>query len=518
MWWSSAWPLILVASPSLAAVLGGASTPSHSATRSFLAGRSISAFYVPTVNATGTLENNPQLPVTTIKLNGREFKVGIDTGSTDLVIVTTSDFEFDTKGSTPVSAGYGSGNLTGNSGFARMELGEYSFPNQAFVNITNMAGDLGIGNGGIDGILGLSFGGGGFSPLSLALKIQGPEVQPFLLNVFDAHPDDVNLIAISLSRTDDLESSAEETFTIMEVSEKFAAVTDTTPVPLFPGDSGRWSVLVDRITVDGVNIPIVANVKATPKGSLVAVIDTGTTLGTLPPDTLYAIYSQIPGASFEVDGDKMNFIIPCNATSIVTFVIGELKPSDNNGVVGVVCRGAFAVFPGGPHPDFDALFGDTSMRNVYSVFNFGDAASKTPTKKASMQFLSTTDSHAATSDVLKVRMIQIASMDPEVQSLLPGFRPALPGSINPLSSNDPHFSNAAIADGSDTDGSPTLHEYALTIIGLVGANFLVVLILAVIGVGLYVKRGRRSGSPSEYAHVRFKSLSGGYNEDQRYSE
>ncbi|KAJ7107144.1 aspartic peptidase domain-containing protein [Mycena crocata] len=450
----------------------------------------------------------------------------------------SADPKFDTTGSVPVSAGYGRGNLTGISGFARMELGDYSFSKQAFFNITSIGGNLGIGQFGIDGILGLGFADIEFSPLSTALK--GSAGQPFLFNVFDMHPTETNLIGIALSRTDDLEGSAEESFTIVEIDENFADVTNRTPVPLFPGDTGRWSVVVDRITVDGVDLPLVSNVKKTPKGSLVAVIDSGTFKATLPPDLLYALYSQIPGASVEIEGEKMTFVIPYNTTSIVTMVIaGQPYPihpldlsdvlvlDDRNetGVYGSVCIGAFHAFP--PQPDFDALFGDTFMRNIYSVFNFGNAASKAPTKDASMQLLSITDLREAIPDVRDVRMAQLADKAPEIQELLPGLVRVIPGSRPPTGNGSPHVASNAVtdADAPTSDDSNT-NKYALIIIGLVSGNLVVVLILAVIGVALYVKRGRASGSPaqsSRYVPVRVREeesmkASEAYDADRRYSD
>ncbi|KAJ7110704.1 aspartic peptidase domain-containing protein, partial [Mycena crocata] len=370
--------------------------------------------------------------------------------------------------------------------------------------------------------------------------------QPFLFNIFDAHATETNFIAISLSRTDDLEGSAEASFTIMELDETYAVVKETTPVPLFPANSPAWSILVDAITVDGVNVPLVSTVPNAPSGKFVAAIDSGTTLATLPPDILYALYSQIPGATVTIDDDQIKFVIPCNTTSVVTVVIGgrpfpihpldlseldEIDDRNATGVFGSICVGLIQAAE--PNENLDALFGDIFMRNFYSVFNFGNVQATSPDDSASMHFLSLTDPHAAAADVLNVRMAQLANKTPEFQGLLPDFQHALPGSTSPKFSHTnsgAHLaSDAAIADVSGTDGETeanndsTVHKYALIIIGMVGANILVVLILAFIGVALYIKRGGMSGtSTSRYTPVRFREedprKSGAYDESRRYAD
>ncbi|KAF7344141.1 Peptidase A1 domain-containing protein [Mycena venus] len=516
MWLSSACTLLFgAASPSLALVLRVTPNPSHAASRAPIKGRFITASSVPAVNASGTLEPGPQLYVTSIKLNDQEFRVGIDTGSSDLVLITSANFQYDTEGALPIRAGYGSANLTGTSGFAQMQLGDYVVARQAFMNITSIEGTLGTtSDGAQSGILGLAFSDPAASPLTTALQgnVTG---QPFLFNVFDQQPAQNNFIAISLSRTDDLEDSAEATFTIMELEATYAAVADTTPVPLFPPDTDRWSVLVDSINVDGVDIPLSSVVPRTPKGKL----------ATLPADVLYALYSQIPGATVSFNDNSMYFAIPCNTTSIVTVVIGgepyPIHPLDLSSVV--------------PLSDDDGPglngTGDTFMRNTYSVFNFGNAAAKTPGKDASIQLLSLTDPTAAAADVQNVRMAALAAVG-ESEVVYPGFQPATPGSTPPAAPdssaggtstqgvNNAAFADAAVPQGNSTSSS-NVKQYALIIIGLLGGNLLVALILAVIGVALCIKKGTRTGS-SKYVPVRLRDSDSrkpeSYEEGRRYSD
>ncbi|KAJ7111039.1 hypothetical protein C8R44DRAFT_799838 [Mycena epipterygia] len=54
------------------------------------------------------------------------------------------------------------------------------------------------------------------------------------------------------------------------------------------------------------------------------------------------------------------------------------------------------------------FFGDSFMRNFYSVFNFGASVSLDPTG-SSVQLLSETNATSAKTDVINVRMAQITA-------------------------------------------------------------------------------------------------------------
>jgi hypothetical protein len=68
-------------------------------------------------------------------------------------------------------------------------------------------------------------------------------------------------------------------------------------------------------------------VSKVPKGALVALIDSGTPQGSLPPDVFYALYSRIPGALFfgSKNLDDVEFAIPCNTTTMVTVFIAQVS-------------------------------------------------------------------------------------------------------------------------------------------------------------------------------------------------
>ncbi|KAJ6581933.1 aspartic peptidase domain-containing protein [Mycena capillaripes] len=366
---------------------------------------------IPNTNLSGTADRVAIRYATKVRVNGQEFKVAVDTGSSDLWIVPPEDFVFNATG-IPVTEVYGVGVVNGTIGFATVELGGYTIDQQVFANATSV-GFPGVLDIGLDGLIGLSFDGNLPSPLTATLNASGMDPslgEPFLFNLFAQTPEQDNFIGLALSRTDDPEGSACASFTLNEVDETYAAVVQEPKIPLFPGGNGVWSMLMDGVSVDGVDVAVPPSlVSGTPAGKAVVILDTGTATATIPEEFLDAIFSKIPGAIFNATAGP--WTVPCNTTSSVSVKIGgqdfPIHPLDLSDVIfdaatnRTTCIAAWIGAPG--NKLVDMIWGAAFMRNVYSIFNFGNSIAGSSTGNASTQLLALTDPAAAAADALKVR-------------------------------------------------------------------------------------------------------------------
>ncbi|KAF7296252.1 Acid protease [Mycena chlorophos] len=492
-------------------------------------GRSFVASAVSGPSTTnGTLENVQDTRYAIVAtVNGRNFSLLVDTGSSDIFVITNGTLPVNTTDSQALSFSYGGGLINGTSAFADVSIGGYEVANQAILTVN--ASGVGVAdvlNLGLDGLVGVSFSGNDASFLFQALGEPG---QPFLFNVFDQTPQLDNFMAMSLSRTDDLEDSADASYTVNEQDPLHAeAVRAAAPQPLWPGVdvNGRWSIVVDSIWVDDILLEMPPSaVPGTPEGKMVALVDSGTPTGALPPALWYALYANIPNATISESEEAL--LIPCETTSIVTIVIGgvpmSLHPLDLSTIIpgpipeiglgnNSICTTSIDPSPASPG-DIDAIFGDSMMRNFYTVFNFGSTVAHSPSPNASMQFVPLTDPVAAQADVVNVRMADFASgaYPPELTTPLAGFVPADPNDppafLNITSSEDSSSGSSAKGSKSalDTTGGSNSNSssnssfggtYANAIIGLLAANLLLVVVLLVLGI-LNYRRGRSSGSRAD---------------------
>lgn len=112
---------------------------------------------------------------------------------------------------------------------------------------------------------------------------------------------------------------------VNEVDSRYEAVLDAPVLPLFPGNNGVWSVLMDGMTVDGQTVPLPPSQAGAPPGKLVVTMDTGTPGAELLPPFVDAIYSRIPGAELvEISDGSQLWTLPCNTTTIVSLQFGSV--------------------------------------------------------------------------------------------------------------------------------------------------------------------------------------------------
>ncbi|KAJ6518189.1 aspartic peptidase domain-containing protein [Mycena vitilis] len=427
----------------------------------------------------------PRLVRRNITVNGQNFRVAIDTGSSDFWGVTAlcgrisgknlplssrlvppKNFTFN---NTELYGGdnYGGGMIIGQIGFASVEFGGYKFEEQAFINATTIEFG-GIVDIGLDGLLGLSFASASAS--NIVQKLQGEGLgsgEPFLFDIFDQTPEQDNFIGMALSRNDDLSGTADGSISVNGVN-----------------------VSVPKSAVDGV-----------PEGKLVALLDSGTPSLGLGKQLFDAIYSQIPGSNYTQIAGMPWWEIPCNTTASVSVQIGG---------------NAFPIHP----LDLSQMWPDLV------------ATETTCTGNASIQLLFLTDPTKAAADTLSVRKAQLAA-----GPLIPNMAPEATDAIHeqPALSDTQQSSGGSLAAAaldttiSNSNSDSQVKKYAPIVIGLLGGNLLATLFVVVIGVALCVKRGGKAVSRSrsrKYAKVRFEDDGEGsegrplesYDTDKRYSD
>ncbi|KAJ7660373.1 hypothetical protein DFH06DRAFT_1472396 [Mycena polygramma] len=229
-----------------------------------------------------------------------------------------------------------------------------------------------------------------------------------------------------------------------------------------------------------------------------------------------AIYSAIPGAvrsnssipTGRWSSDNAVWVIPCSTAINFTTTFGnrthpihpldmtefhtELGPDGQNYTycVGSASNGGSVT---NRTDDNDALFGDSFLRNVYSVFDFGDN-----TTDPSMRFLALTDATEAADDFARVRQQLLANNPPELSpdaliALFDGPTQSSSPAAGSVAEEKPNLDLAA--DASSTNNSASqVAKYAPIVIGLLAANLCLVCILLLLGVIKLVQGGKTIGA------------------------
>jgi saccharopepsin len=184
---------------------------------------------------------------------------------------------------------------------------------QAFLHVTSST-IKGLDTYGIYGILGLSFDFGTASRINAAIKSRYGNSstwgQSVLHNIFDQHPNQPNFIALSLSRTEDLEDTQGGSFSIGEYHPNYTTVSNEPRLPQFPEGGTRWTTLLESILVSGRAVPVTSTIRGVPAGHGVALLDTGDPHAMFPTAVWDGIYSGIPGSVkySEADGTFGSFL------------------------------------------------------------------------------------------------------------------------------------------------------------------------------------------------------------------
>ncbi|KAJ7119087.1 aspartic peptidase domain-containing protein [Mycena epipterygia] len=521
-----------------------------------------------TVDADNNIINNYNDRYTVnLTVGGTPVNVMLDTGSTDMWVAPIGGISgsvHDTGAFAEIAYGDGSNFVNGSVGLAEVDIAGFTIPEQAFINVTNSVGEESDAAGGIFGLVGLGFDGpGGSIPSALSsYGYNGTDVgKAVLSSIFAQNPDKGQFFAFSLSRVGDVDDSADASLVISGYDDKYAAVQFAPQLPQYPANSGRWSVLTEGVSVGGVDIDWPSYGK-TPSGEEAVLFDTGTTNFLMPAQIRDAIYSAVPGAvlaknssipNTKFSEDEDVWVVPCGTPiNFTTKFAGQEFPihppdlTDLTVLLGpdgknyTVCTGSITNGGSILGAGLDALYGDSFLRNVYSVFSFGN-----DTSLPFVQLLSQTNATEAAADFSDVRAELLASSPTELSPLdiikiFDGSSAvtsvsASSDSSTPTSTVDSDVSTSTstvqsvpacttpassdalagsgktsvnLADSSSSDTDSTVSKYGPIIVGLLAANLIILLVVAFFSVMSFVRSGRKAAPTRalnpQYAPVKLK--------------
>ncbi|GBE80488.1 Aspartic protease [Sparassis crispa] len=320
----------------------------------------------------------------------QSFPVVLDTGSSDLWLSSTNCVscasgtpEFNPSSSSsltqPSSAGSGGGNSSGGSEVSiqygsgtvqgtlaqdTVSMGGFTVKSQTFLLANQVTSQLLSGN--VSGIIGLAFE-----------ALASTQATPFWQALVSDGQLASGEMSFWLTRfVDDPTAQAEEyggVFTLGGTNSslftgniEFQSLTGSSSSPSF------WLLTVSAVTVQGKSVSFQNGTSAQ------AAIDTGTTLIGAPTQAVQAIYGAIPGAQ-ALTGQYAGFwSFPCSTNLNISFAFGgqswpvsaadmNLGSVDNkNDCLGGIFDLNLGSSVGNGNPSW--VFGDTFLKNVYSVF------------------------------------------------------------------------------------------------------------------------------------------------------
>ncbi|THG99797.1 hypothetical protein EW026_g2607 [Hermanssonia centrifuga] len=471
-----------------------------------------------------------------IVLGGQPFTVQMDTGSADLwVKADSTPIKLTNTTNINVTEAYGAGVASGLIQFAQLELDGFIIPSQAFIN-ADSAEDFGFFDEGAVGIMGLAFNDAGLSPINDGIRAAFGQDntlgQAAISNIIAQNPSISNSFDILLDRTSDLDDDSTGIFIIGSHLQGFEDITSQPK--LFRQTTGRWSVPCDGMTVNGglfeFNQSSVAGVDS---GRIATLLDSGFSLPPLPPPAVDFLYGSIPGAVF-AQTSYPQWIVPCTGATNLTFTFGgkdfPVHPLDLtivdtttitvNGTSQnvTICYNAYQYLDLDPNSfnGFDAILGDSFLRNVYASFDYGDTDSTGV--NSFVQLISTTNQGEALTDFAATRAQVLKSLPPTIDPATfldiytggdgsPAVGDVASGALDASDSTP-----SAVPAGSDSSSdrlNSLVEKYGPIIIGLLAGNALIGVLLCIIALTVCLRGVVKSGARSRninptYAPVRFK--------------
>ncbi|KAL4248862.1 peptidase A1 family protein [Abortiporus biennis] len=220
-----------------------------------------------------------------------------------------------------------------------------------------------------------------------------------LQNIFSLYPNISNFMTMQLSRSG-FGMVDGGVFTIGEIDPNYTAIANSPKLQVI--SHGMWFTLVDGMLINGTMYSGHGNSSSVLEGldpsSLVAVLDSGTSLVSVPPYYTDLIYKDIPRAEpFAILPGY--YKLPCDTKLNVSVVFfGQeylIHPLDlmtiftYNGTD--IC---LSTFLSSNDSDKNMNLGDSFMRNIYTLFNFGNFT-RSSDENPYIQLLSVTDKDVA---------------------------------------------------------------------------------------------------------------------------
>ncbi|KAI0915843.1 hypothetical protein AcV7_007199 [Taiwanofungus camphoratus] len=353
-----------------------------------------------------------------LTLGGAEFKVQIDTGSSDLYVAGDVPNSEDTGKTSGVT--YAVGAVQGPIKTATLDFLGFTVENQAFINVQANSQNQTAGTG----LIGL----GPHTGSAVQLTLGNGTGDPALDRIFQQNTSTPNYITVLLGRADDPKDDLPGDLTIGEILSGYENIAsqpklNVTVLPNTESDGQHWQTLLDAdgvIGPDGKSVDITTGVESTSNDKqLTVVFDTGYSLPQVPSSVAEAFYSSVPGSQLvnvaQLDGPIWQ--MPCDVEINVTFKFGgqsypinpldtslDLNATDDKG--NKVCYGGFQPIDAAKSPLYDMIFGMAFLRNVYMLIDFGDFVDNATNSRADpyIQLLSVTNNSAQVhSDFVSLR-------------------------------------------------------------------------------------------------------------------
>ncbi|KAG6377341.1 aspartic peptidase domain-containing protein [Boletus reticuloceps] len=261
--------------------------------------------------------------------------------------------------------------------------------------------------------IGSAYGNIAYAPVAFERTTKNTSAQSVMANLFAQSPSTPHMIGLALERSEDGEDTAGGYLSIGDYDPHYINVTYTPKNPVTPTSASRWTIAMEAMTVNRKRYPLSSGVKGTKKGQAITLIDSGTSLAYIPNDAVDAIYGQFSGSVHVKTSGQDAWFVPCLGQVNLSFTFAgatyPINPMELTSPIRVVdhenqytvCINAFRPSLAGTQHELDFLLGDIFMRNVYSVFNFGNEtlnhtnantnANNADVKGASIQLLSRTN-------------------------------------------------------------------------------------------------------------------------------